>query len=111
MNSLELAKNIRVAGLDKKASNPTILDLRGKSDLCDFQVIFSAESDRQTKAICENIDVTMKGKGIRSVAIEGRQTGQWILIDYGPVIVHIFTTEVRHYYAIEELWANAERIN
>ena len=111
MNSLELAKGIRLAALDKKASNPVILDLRGKSDLCDFQVVVSAESDRQTKAICEGIDVKLKSGGVRCLAAEGKQTGQWILMDYGSVIVHIFTTEVRHYYAIEELWAGADRIN
>jgi ribosome-associated protein len=100
------------AANEKKASRMTALDLRGLSDLCDVQMICSGENERQTKAIADAITGHIKQKGGgHPVAVEGLQTGSWILIDYGSVIIHVFMNEYRDYYALESLWPTAKAIS
>ena len=66
----------------------------------------------ETQAICASVEEAVKGEfSRRPLAIEGKQTGHWILIDYGSVIVHIFLDEIRDYYAIENLWPDASNVN
>ncbi len=109
MNSLELAKEAVLAAADKKAVRPVLLDLRGQSDLCDYQFICSGENERQTRAIADAIEQRCKEKGgTRPVAVEGKQTGNWILMDFGGVMVHIFYNHLRDYYGIEQLWPKAK---
>lgn len=103
--SLDLARIAAEAAKTKKASDIVLQGLAGKSDLCDFQLICSGENDRQTRAIAESIADACKVQGhIRPAAIEGAQTGQWILMDYGNLMVHVFLRDIRNYYAIESLW-------
>lgn len=103
--SLELAKVAAEAARSKKASRIVFLDLRGKSDICDFQLICSGDSDRQTKAICDAIEDVCKEKmQVRPISIEGKGSGQWILLDFGSLIVHVFLNQLRDYYALENLW-------
>ena len=110
-NELNLPMALARAAANKKAIDIKILDLRGKSDLCDYQIICSGKSDRQTQAIANEIDkVCKKNLGIKPFHVEGMQAGQWILLDLGSTMVHIFQSEVRGYYAIEGLWPEAERI-
>lgn len=86
-----------------------ILDLRESSDLCEFQFICSGDNDRQTRAIADSIEMRMKKEhGVLPMATEGKQTGQWIVLDYGATIIHVFLAPLRDYYAIEELWPNAK---
>lgn len=109
--SIEAAKALALAAANKKALDIKILDLKGKSDLCDYQVICSGESDRQTQAIAQEVDrAARKSLGMKPAAVEGMQGGNWILIDLGSVMVHVFQSEVRNYYAIEQLWPEATRI-
>lgn len=111
MDGRQLVKIIANAANDRKAIRIIVQDLSRKSDVCEYQVICSGSSDRQTQAICGAIEnaVRMKGGG-KPLAIEGKQTGHWILLDYGSVIVHIFLDEIRSYYALEELWPDAEAV-
>lgn len=112
MNSFDLAKEAAVAAEDKKAVRPVLLDLRGQSDLCDFQFICSGENERQTRAIADAIEERCKAQGgTRPVAVEGKQTGNWILMDYGSVMVHIFYNNLRDYYGIEQLWPKAKVVD
>ncbi|SMF66959.1 ribosome silencing factor [Pseudobacteriovorax antillogorgiicola] len=112
MNNLDIAKAIGKAAQDKKASRLVIQDLRNRSDICDYQVVCSASSDRQTQAICSSIEEYLKKNlQVRPIAIEGKQTGHWILIDYGSVIVHVFLEEIRDYYALEDLWSDADLVH
>lgn len=112
MNSHEIAIAASQAAGDKKATRISALDLRGLSDLCDIQLICSGETDRQTKAIADGIVAYVKQKGGGNpVAVEGLQTGSWILIDYGSVIIHIFMSEYRDYYALESLWPTAKSVS
>ena len=112
MNSLEIAKVAAAAAADKKAVRPILLDLRGQSDLCDYQFICSGENERQTKAIADAIEEQCKTSGgVRPVAVEGKQTGNWVLMDYGSVMVHIFYSHLRDYYGIEQLWPKAKFVD
>jgi ribosome-associated protein len=109
MESIDIAREAAAAALDKKAVRPVMLDLRGVSDLCDYQFICSGENERQTRAIADAIEARCKEVGgIRPVAIEGKQSGNWILLDYGSTIVHIFFSYLRDYYALEQLWPKAK---
>lgn len=110
--TIDLVKEIANAALAKKAGRVVVQDLRNKSDVCDFQIVCSAGSDRQTQAICNSIqEMTKKNLGERVIAVEGKQTGHWILMDFSSVVVHIFLEEIRDYYAIEDLWPDAKIVN
>jgi ribosome-associated protein len=109
MNPLDITKTILNVAQDKKATRIFIQDLTGVSDIADVQFICSGENDRQTRAIAEGIEeVLAKNFNLKPIAIEGKQTGQWVLLDYGTVLVHIFFSPVRDYYALEQLWPKAK---
>lgn len=109
MTSEELAKIMAEAADDKKALNILIQDVSKRSDICDFQLICSGSNERQTQAICDAIEKMVKSQGGgRPNSIEGKQSGQWILLDYGSVLAHIFLDEVRPFYALESLWPDAK---
>jgi len=106
--SLELAKVAAEAARSKKAERVVFLDLRGKSDICDYQVVCSGITDRQTRAICDAVEETCRDNmSIRPASIEGRGSGHWILMDFGSLLVHIFMEQLRDYYALESLWPGA----
>jgi ribosome-associated protein len=112
MSDLNLPKNLAKAATAKKASNIRIIDVTGKSDLCEYMVICSGESDRQTQAIAREVDrVARKELGIKPGNIEGMQSGSWILLDFGSTMVHIFQSETRNYYALDTLWPDASEID
>lgn len=83
------------------------MDLRSISLLADYFVICSGESERQVKAIVDEITEKIKEEGIRPLHIEGDSSSGWVLVDYGGVIVHIFAPVVRSYYQLEKLWSDA----
>ena len=94
---------------EKKGKNLKVFNLKGKSDVCDYQLVCSGMTQRQTKALSESIEDTVKAQlRISPSAIEGRSSGFWVVLDYGAVIVHIFLDELRDYYAIEAIWPDAE---
>ena len=108
MTPIEIAKEAALAAADKKAFRPVLIDLRGLADFCDYQFICSGENDRQTKAIAEAIEERCKKNGVRPAAVEGRQSGNWITMDYGSTIIHVFFDYLRDYYALEEIWPKAK---
>lgn len=111
MNPLDIAKAAAAVAADKKATRPVLIDLRGVSEICDFQFVCSGDNDRHTRAIADAIEEHCKKEaGIRPFAVEGKQSGNWILLDYGSTLVHVFFNEVRDYYAIETLWPKAKVI-
>ncbi len=95
---------------EKKGNDIKILEFNPElTSICDYFVIAHGESERQVKAIAENVEYRLrKGMGVRPVHTEGTDTANWIVIDYLDVIVHLFTEEARKFYAIENLWADAE---
>lgn len=99
------------AGLEKKALNVEIIDVTGKVDYADFVVVMSGRSDRQVKAIAHGIAETLKKEhGIKCFA-EGLSQGNWALMDFGDVIVHVFHQDTRGYYDLESLWMDAARVD
>ncbi len=109
MDTKEIIKVICQAAADKKASKITVQKVEGKSSICDYQVICSGSNERQTQAIAGHIEDQLREKKMgRPHAIEGKQTGHWILMDYGAVMVHVFLDSIRDYYAIERLWPGVE---
>ncbi|HYV45963.1 MAG TPA: ribosome silencing factor [Myxococcaceae bacterium] len=107
--ALALARQIAAICQDKKALDVSILDVRGMTSYADYLVLASGESDRQVTAIAEGIDEKLKAQGVRPLGSEGRETGTWVLLDYGEVVVHLFLTEVRASYDLDGLWADAPR--
>jgi ribosome-associated protein len=83
------------------------LDLRSISLLADYFVICSGASERQVKAIVNEITEKTKEEGVRPLHIEGNSSSGWVLVDYGGVIVHVFAPAVRGYYQLEKLWSDA----
>ena len=89
---------------DDKAQDVVSIRLTGKSDIADFMVIASGTSSRQVAAMAEHLRKKMKAGGLKTVAVEGAAQGDWVLIDGGDIIVHLFRPEVRDFYALEKMW-------
>ncbi|MFH1334570.1 MAG: ribosome silencing factor [Pseudomonadota bacterium] len=87
-----------------KAENIISLDVRHCTTLTDFMVIASGRSTRHTLAISEHLVENLKAKGIRPLRTEGQNTGEWVIVDFGDVIVHIMQPETREFYELEKLW-------
>jgi ribosome-associated protein len=96
---------------DRKAMDVVVLDMRDSSSITDYFLICSGGSERQVRAIADAIDEGLGPLGVTSLGVEGYRDGHWILMDYGDVIVHVFSLETREYYDLERLWANAPRID
>jgi ribosome-associated protein len=88
-----------------------LLDLRRATSLVDYFVIVTATSPRLSHAIAEEVDKAMKQHGERKLGLEGSEEGRWVLIDYGDFVVHILSPDARTYYALEEIWGDAERLD
>ncbi|MFH1728930.1 MAG: ribosome silencing factor [Pseudomonadota bacterium] len=97
---------------EKNAIDPVIIEISKLSSIADYFLIVSAESDRQAKAIADEIASGFKKeKKIMALSIEGLEGLNWVLLDYGQVIVHIFLPHIREYYNLEKLWADAPRLD
>ena len=96
--------------LDKKAVDVQVLHVAPLTSVADYLVIASAESDRQTRAIADYIDGTLSRMGQRPLSIEGTTSGQWVLLDFGDVVAHIFRQDARAHYGLERLWSDAKEI-
>src|SRR3984893_2838603 len=89
---------------DMKAEETVTIDLRGKSAFSDYMIVTSGRANRHVGAIAENLAKGLKETGIKSIHIEGLPNCDWVLIDSGDVIVHVFRPEVREFYNLERLW-------
>jgi len=107
----EIADLALTAALDKKALEPVLLDVSELCSYADFILVVSARSDRQVGAIADSILGTLKRHGHRPLGQEGQDSGQWALIDYGEVIVHVFYHPTREHYDLESLWIDAQRVD
>jgi ribosome-associated protein len=97
----------REAARSKKAYDLVVIDLRGLFPFSDFWLICSGTSSVQTQAIAEEIMEKMQEHSFRPLHVEGEDTGEWILLDYGDLIVHIFREAERSFYQLEKLWRKA----
>jgi ribosome-associated protein len=111
INSEQLAQIIADIAGDKKAEDIVALDLRGISSFTDFFVICSGTSEPHLKAIINELqDRLRKEHGLRPVAVDGFPMSQWVVADYSDVVVHIFHTDKRAFYSLEDLWGDAPRL-
>ena len=90
---------------DMKAEETVTIDLRGKSAFSDYMIVTSGRANRHVGAIADNVTKALKENGIKSIHVEGLPNCDWVLIDSGDVIVHVFRPEVREFYSLERLWA------
>jgi ribosome-associated protein len=104
MNIDEKIKAIVAALEDIKAQDITVLDTSKLTSLFERMVIASAESSRQTKALANSVRDKMKELGEQVIGMEGEETGEWVLVDMGDVVVHVMHPAVRAHYNLEELW-------
>lgn len=89
---------------DIKAEDITVMDVRGLSSLFDYIVVASAESTRQTRAFASNMRDKLRSIGADIIGIEGEDSGEWVLVDIGDVVVHVMQPAVRAHYNLEQLW-------
>jgi ribosome-associated protein len=99
------------AALEKKAKDLVILNVKEISDFADYFIICSGTSDRQVRAIAAAIQENLKTANILPLGIEGEAAGQWVLMDYDDVIIHIFLDPIRNFYDLERLWSEAPRMD
>src|SRR5438046_2105144 len=99
------------AAWEKKALDLTVLDLRGIASFTDFFVIATGTNRRQVQAISDEVVEQLKRSGTRAARVEGYQTAEWVLVDYGDFVVHVFDEKARRFYDLERLWREARRID
>ncbi len=104
------ASLIAMSALDKKALGLEILDVAGRVDYTDFLVVMTGRSDRQVAALAQAIEVDLRKAGHNVMSVEGMPAANWVLMDFGDVVVHIFKEEVRASYEFESLWADVQRM-
>ena len=110
IDGLTKALSCAEAALDKKAVDLVVLDVAALTSIADYLVICTGRSDRQVQGIAQAIDEHLRARGCRPGAIEGQTRGQWILMDFTDVIVHVFQQSVRDFYDLERLWEHAPRV-
>ena len=96
---------------DDKAEDIVQIDLRGKTAIGDYMVVCSGRSSRQVSAISEKLVERLKAQFGHTARLEGKNTGDWVLIDTGDVIVHVFRPEVREFYQLEKMWQATSTAN
>jgi len=98
------------AAAEKKAAGSVVLDLREIASFTDYFVITSGTNERQVQAISDGIVETLKKSGTPALRVEGYKTAEWILLDYGDFVVHIFDEKARRFYDLERLWRESKRV-
>ena len=110
MDTVEKLKLALKTALNKKTENPVVIDLRDLTTLADYFLLLTANSDVHGRTITDEIRKKLKANGITPLSIEGYDNANWILMDYGDFIVHIFRPEFRELYNLESLWMDAPRV-
>ena len=106
-----IVKTVAEAAIEMKATELSIVDVRGRTSFADWFILCNGSNSRQLKAIAEKIILACKGTdGIQPMGIEGGGTDKWVLIDLGDVIVHVFDQHMRGYYDLDGLWIDAPRL-
>lgn len=95
------------AALDRKAQDLRVLHLGPVSDFTDYFLICTGTSERQVQAISEGIQESLAADGVRPLHVEGQRSGNWVLLDYGDLVAHVFQPEPRQFYGLERLWSDA----
>jgi ribosome-associated protein len=98
------------AVLGKKAIHVVALDVRELTSIADFFIICSGRSTRQVSAIADHVERELRKRKIKPLSVEGAAEGQWVLIDYGYVVIHVFYESARQFYDLDGLWSDAPRL-
>jgi ribosome-associated protein len=109
MDDSRIVAALRAAG-EKKAVEPLVLDLRELASFTDYFLIASGTNARQVQAIADEVVERLKREGTRAERVEGYRTAEWVLLDYGDFIFHIFEDKARRFYDLERLWRDAARV-
>jgi ribosome-associated protein len=111
LSAQEKAQLIIQTALQKKPVNPIGLQVEGICSFTEYFLILSGSSTRQTQALADHLRTALGKKGLRPLGVEGEEAGQWILMDYDEVVVHIFLDSIREFYDVEGLWVDAPRMD
>jgi ribosome-associated protein len=105
----ETQKKIVVDALENlKAVNIVTLDVTGLTDVMDFLIIASGTSNRHVKSLADNVCLEAKRQELRPLGVEGEDAGEWVLVDFGDVVVHVMLPATRDFYDLERLWVNTD---
>ena len=103
----EPLKELVVEALDDlKAVNTVTLDVTGLTDVMDYMVVASGTSNRHVKSLADNVCMEAKKQGQRALGVEGEDAGEWVLVDFGDVVVHVMLPATRDFYDLERLWTD-----
>ena len=111
LTSLDRACLCARVAAENKGRDILVLDMRGITPLYDFFVIATGASRRQIHTITEEVDARLRERGDRRLTVEGYEASNWVVQDYGDIMVHVFDPQKREYYALEDLWSDAPRID
>jgi ribosome-associated protein len=109
LTPLQLARVLRGAASEKKASDTVVIDVRDLTSIADYFVICEGETDRQVRAIADAMVEAAKAKELKPMAVDGYSDATWILLDFDSVLAHVFLPGERSYYDLESLWAPAAK--
>ena len=107
-NAHNISKIIYKVLIDNKALDIIKIDLKKKSSIADFMIICSGTSNRHVISLSNYLVETLKKENLNTLNVEGKRNGDWVLVDAGDIIIHLFRNEVREYYGLEKMWAEEE---
>ncbi len=110
MNSIDLAKKAAAILDNKKAMRINVIKIEEISSLADYFVIGSGASNTHVRSLADELEEKLKEAGIVPERIEGYRSNSWVLLDYGSVVIHVFTQEARDFYDLDRLWADGEKV-
>ncbi|NLZ45108.1 MAG: ribosome silencing factor [Clostridiales bacterium] len=111
MTQNEMIK-IAVEALDsKRAEDIQVLGIRDLTIIADYFIIANGNSNTQAKSLADEVEFKLKEKGITPTRVEGYQGGNWIILDYSDIVIHVFYKETRNFYTLERLWSDAEQVD
>lgn len=111
MNSKEIARNAFMLLDEKKAIDIKVIDISKISVIADYFIITGGANERQVKALADNVEEKLGKEGVSPRSIEGYHNANWILMDYGDVIIHIFNQEDRLFYDLEKIWLDGQSVS
>ena len=103
---MSAGSGVEIGMEDLKAVNTVTLDVSGLTDVMDYLVITSGTSNRHVKSLADNVSVEAKKRGARPIGTEGEEAGEWVLVDFGDVVVHVMLPATRDFYDLERLWSH-----
>ena len=106
----ELARFAAEILSDSFASDILLLNISNKSAFTDFMIILTVDSSRQMSAVAEDLEIEMKSKGINKFRKEGSANSGWVVVDFGDIVVHLFGKDEREYYALDDIWSEAQQL-